>query len=87
MMGPNALPMVEVPARCMANRTHRIVMVMSTTMPWLSPMMAWKKSMVRRPSMAVVTVTAGVRMPSARSAAPPIIAGMMSQRPQRLTRL
>ena len=62
-------------------------MVMSTTMPWLSPMMAWKKSMVRRPSMAVVTVTAGVRMPSARSAAPPTMAGMMSQRPQRLTRL
>ena len=43
--------------------------------------------MVRRPSMAVVTVTAGVRMPSASSAAPPIIAGMMSHLPQRFTRL
>ena len=43
--------------------------------------------MVRRPSMAVVTVTAGVRIPSARSAAPPTMAGMMSHLPQRLTRL
>ena len=34
--------------------------------------------MVRRPSMAVVTVTAGVRMPSASSAAPPIMAGRIS---------
>ena len=45
------------------------------------------KSTVLRPSIAVVTVTAGVRMPSARSAAPPIMAGMMSHFPQRLTRL
>ena len=42
--------------------------------------------MVRRPSIAVVTVTAGVRMPSARSAAPPIMAGKMSHFPQRRTR-
>ena len=36
--------------------------------------------------MAVVTVTAGVRMPSARSAAPPIMAGTIRALPQCLTR-
>ena len=40
MMGPNALPMAEVPARCTANSTHRMMMVMATTMFWLVPMMA-----------------------------------------------
>ena len=37
--------------------------------------------------MAVVTVTAGVRMPSASSAAPPTMAGRMSHLAQRRTRL
>ena len=39
MTGPNALPMVEVPAFCMAKRMQRITRVMPTTMAWLSPMM------------------------------------------------
>ena len=38
------------------------------------------------PSTAVVTVTAGVRTPSASRAAPPSIAGMISHFPQFFTR-
>ena len=38
-------------------------------------------SIERRPSTAVVTVTAGVRTPSASSAAPPSIAGRISHLP------
>ena len=87
MIGPKALPIMEVPARCMANSTQRMAMVIKTTTFWLSPMMPWKNGIVRRPSMAVVTVTAGVRMPSASSAAPPTMAGMMSHLAQRFTRL
>ena len=40
MMGPKALPMVEVPAFCMRKSTQRMARVIATTMPWLSPMMA-----------------------------------------------
>jgi hypothetical protein len=36
----------------------------------------WKKGILLRLSIAVVTVTAGVRTPSASKAAPPIIAGI-----------
>lgn len=43
--------------------------------------------MVRKPSMAVVTVTAGVRMPPASSAAPPIMAGRISHGATLRTRL
>ena len=87
MMGPNSLPMREVPARCMANNPQMMTMVMRMTVPWPSPKSAWPISMVRRPSMAVVTVTAGVRMPSASSAAPPIMAGRMSHGAHLRTRL
>lgn len=62
-------------------------MVITITICWLSPMTEYTWRMVRRPSMAVVTVTAGVRMPSARSAAPPIMAGTISHLAQRFTRL
>ena len=85
MTGPNSLPMLEVPARCTANRTQTMAMVMATTRVWPSPSRAWPTGMLRRPSMAVVTVTAGVRMPSASSAAPPIMAGRMSHFAQRRT--
>ena len=78
MSGPNSLPIDEVPARCMANRPQIMMMVMMMTLVWPSPKSAWPHSIVRKPSMAVVTVTAGVRMPSASSAAPPIMAGRIS---------
>ena len=87
MMGPKALPILEVPAFCRKKSTLMMQMTMAMTICCPSPMSRWRKSTVRRPSIAVVTVTAGVRMPSAKSAAPPIMAGMMSQRPHRLTRL
>lgn len=57
--GPNSLPIDEVPARCMANRPQIMMMVMIITLVWPSPKSAWPHSMVRKPSMAVVTVTAG----------------------------
>ena len=78
--GPNSLPIDEVPARCMANRPQIMMMVMMITLVWPSPSSAWPHSMVRRPSMAVVTVTAGVRMPS-------IMAGRISHGATLRTRL
>ena len=42
--------------------------------------------MLRRPSTAVVTVTAGVSTPSASRAAPPSMAGTISHLPQFFTR-
>ena len=85
--GPNALPIREVPACCMAKSEQRMMMVIKTTVCWFVPISAYIAGMVRRPSMAVVTVTAGVRIPSARSAAPPIMAGIINHFAQRLTRL
>ena len=55
--------------------------VITTTFIWLSPMIAWVSGMVRRPSTPVVIVTAGVSTPSASSAEPPSMAGMMSHLP------
>ncbi len=81
MTGPKARPILEVPARCTKNRTHTMTRVIATTFAWLSPMIASISEMVRRPSTAVVMVTAGVSTPSASSADPPTMAGMMSQRP------
>ena len=87
MTGPNARPILEVPARCTANSRHTMTRVMITTLTWLSPMTACSSGMVRRPSTAVVMVTAGGRTPSASSAEPPSMAGMISQRAQRRTML
>ena len=87
MMGPKARPILAVPMRCTKKSTMIMASVMATTRLWSSPSTACTAGMVRKPSMAVVTVTAGVRMPSASSAAPPSMAGMMSHLPQRLTRL
>ena len=87
MTGPKAWPIFDVPMRCARNRTMMIASVMATTLPCPSPSRRWPSSIVRRPSMAVVTVTAGVRTPSARSAAPPSMAGTMSHLACRRTRL
>ena len=87
MTGPKARPILEVPARWTANSRHTMTSVMMTTFIWLSPMMRWTAGMVRRPSIAVVMVTAGVSTPSASSAAPPSIAGMMSHLPYLRTML
>ena len=87
MTGPKAWPILEVPTRCTANSRHTMMSVMTTTFIWLSPMMSCTAGMVRRPSMAVVMVTAGVRMPSARSAAPPSMAGTISHLPYLRTML
>ena len=76
--GPNALPILLVPAHCTAKSVLMMMSVMSTTRPCPAPSSRSIAGMLRRPSTAVVTVTAGVRTPSASSAAPPIIAGMMS---------
>ena len=87
MTGPNAWPILDVPARCTAKSRHTMMSVMITTFIWLSPMMSWTAGMVRRPSIAVVMVTAGVSTPSASSAAPPSMAGMMSHLPYLRTML
>ena len=59
--------------------------VMNTTFHWPAPRKRSMLGMLRRPSTAVVTVTAGVSTPSASSAAPPSIAGRISHLPQPLT--
>ena len=77
--GPNALPILLVPAHCTAKSVLMMTRVIRTTCACPLPRKRFIAGMLRRPSTAVVTVTAGVRTPSARSAAPPIIAGKMSQ--------
>ena len=83
--GPKALPMRLVPACWMAKSTVMMSRVMSTTLAWPVPRKRLMESMLRRPSTAVVTVTAGVSTPSASSAAPPSMAGRISHLPQFFT--
>lgn len=72
--GPNALPILLVPAHCTAKSVLMMTRVIRTTRACPLPRKRFIAGMLRRPSTAVVPVTAGVRTPSARSAAPPIIA-------------
>ena len=81
MTGPKALPMRLVPACWTEKSAVMIKSVMITTFHWPAPRKRSMLSIERRPSTAVVTVTAGVRTPSASSAAPPSIAGRISHLP------
>ena len=81
IQGPKAFPILLVPACCTENRAKMISSVMTTTFHCPSPKKRFITSMLRRPSTAVVTVTAGVRTPSASRAAPPSMAGKMSHFP------
>ena len=81
MTGPKARPILLVPARCTANSRLTMIRVMTTTLVCPSPISDRMAGMVLKPSTAVVMVTAGVRMPSASSAEPPSIAGIMSHLP------
>ena len=82
MTGPKALPMRLVPACWTEKSAVMMIRVMTTTLTWPVPRKRSITSMLLRPSTAVVTVTAGVRTPSASRAAPPSIAGTMSHLPQ-----
>ena len=80
MIGPKAFPMILVPIRWMEKSTSKITIVMTKTVVWLlTGTLPLPNSRPFSPSMALVTVTAGVRVPSARMAAPPIKAGQTSQ--------
>ena len=83
--GPKALPILLVPACCTENSSAMISSVMMTTLACPVPRKRFMAGMLRKPSMAVVTVTAGVSTPSASSAAPPSMAGKISHLPQCLT--
>ena len=81
MTGPKALPIFRVPACCTAKSPEMIASVMMTTVHCPGPRKRSTAEMLRRPSTAVVTVTAGVSTPSASSAAPPSMAGTISHLP------
>ena len=81
MTGPKALPILLVPACWTEKSAVMISSVMNTTFHWPAPRKRSMLGMLRRPSTAVVTVTAGVSTPSASSAAPPSIAGRISHLP------
>ena len=83
--GPKALPIVLVPLCWTENSAVIMQRVMMTTFHCPVPRKRSIAEMLRNPSTAVVTVTAGVRTPSASSAAPPSIAGTISHFPQFLT--
>ena len=70
-----------VPACCTAKSDAMIQSVMMTPV-WRPPRSLSIIAILRSPSTAEVTVTAGVSTPSASSAAPPSIAGTMSHLPQ-----
>lgn len=82
MTGPKALPMRLIPARCTRNSARIIASVRIITRVCPAPRKESITGLVRRPSTAVVTVTAGVSTPSASIAAPPTIAGKISHLPQ-----
>ena len=85
--GPNILPMELVPLRWIINRMLMIASVITTTRCCPGPRKLSTTSMLRKPSTAVVTVTAGVRTPSASMVQPPIIVGTISHFPQSRIRL
>ena len=88
MTGPKAFPMMLVPIRWMEKSTSKMTMVMIKTVVWLlTGTLPLPNSSPFNPSIAVVTVTAGVRVPSARIAAPPIRAGQISQAALFLTKV
>ena len=60
------------------NKAEMIVIVIANIFPCPSPRKPSKNGMLRKPSTAVVTVIAGVKIPSASKAAPPTIAGIIS---------
>lgn len=80
--GPKALPMRLVPACCTAKSDAMMQSVMMMTPVWRPPRSLSIIAILRSPSTAEVTVTAGVSTPSASSAAPTSIAGTMSHLPQ-----
>ena len=76
-----------VPALWTRNSSAIIVIVINMILFCPSPSSSRMEEMLLRPSIAVVTVTAGVITPSASRAAPPIMAGKMSHFPKCFTRL
>ena len=79
MIGPKALPIILVPILWIENKSKRITTVIAITVPWVETgTLPWPNSIPFNPSIAVVTVTAGVKVPSAKIAAPPIKAGRTS---------
>jgi len=87
IIGPNAFPTTSVPNRWTMNNTKIITKVIMTMMFWSFPKRSKNCGIPRNPSIAVVTVTAGVSTPSANNAAPPIIAGMIRYLPPFLTKV
>ena len=75
MIGPNARPIALVPKRWIKNKKDKMITVIMITsvcdLTGSTPL----NLMPFKPSIAVVTVTAGVNIPSASNAAPPINAG------------
>ena len=84
--GPKAFPIRLVPACWTEKSAVMMISVMTTTFHWPAPRKRSMLSMLRSPSTAVVTVTAGVRTPSASRAAPPSIAGTINHFAQSRTR-
>ena len=78
MIGPNALPMILVPIFWIEKSTSRIITVIMITISWVETGTLPPNWRPFNPSIAVVTVTAGVNVPSAKMAAPPIKAGNTS---------
>ena len=83
--GPKALPMRLVPSCCTEKSSVMIASVMSTTFHCPPPRKRSMLEIERRPSTAVVTVTAGVSTPSASRAAPPSMAGRIHHLPKSFT--
>ena len=78
IIGPNILPTTAVPNRWIENRRASIIKVIKITGIWREPNVVSNAGIVLNPSIAEVTVTAGVSAPSESRAAPPIIAGIIN---------
>ena len=80
---PNTLPMRSVPRDCTANTPTMMTNVMMSMRFGLEANTPCNAGRVCRPSTAELIDMAGVSTESARNAAPPIMAGTMSQPPYR----
>ena len=85
MIGPNSLPIEVVPACWNRNSTAMIAIEITMSVVWLEKTPSPSTGIVRRPSTAEVMATAGVRIESARNAAPPSMPGTIRNLKHRLT--
>ncbi len=76
IIGPKALPIILVPILWIEKSRSKMTIVIAITTLWFGTGIFAPNFIFFSPSIEVVTVTAGVRVPSASNAVPPTKAGI-----------